>query len=81
MRKPGRPAKNGVKPLDVLCRDTVVVYAYSQAREAGEKHSIAMQRGRSVCPNQLPRDAHFRDRSEANRVALAIKAKCNLPFR
>ena len=42
MRKPGRPAKNGVKPLGMLGRDTVAVYAYSQAREAGEKHSVAI---------------------------------------
>ena len=26
----------------MLGRDTVVVYAYSQAREAGEKHSVAV---------------------------------------
>ena len=65
----------------MLDRDTVVVYAYSQAREAGEKHSVAISEAVALCPNQLPRDAHFGGGSEANRVALAIKTKCNLPFR
>ena len=62
-------------------RDTVVVYASSQAREA-EKHSVAVSETVVLCPSQLPRDPPISETEvEANRVALAIKTKCNLPFR
>jgi hypothetical protein len=42
MKKPGRPRKNGEQPLWMLERDTVAVYAYDEARKAGEKHSVAI---------------------------------------
>lgn len=42
MKKPGRPRKNGEKPFWMLERETVAVYAYDQARKAGEKHSVAI---------------------------------------
>jgi hypothetical protein len=42
MNKPGRPKKNGQKPMWMLERDTLAIYACGRAREAGEKHSVAV---------------------------------------
>jgi hypothetical protein len=42
MKAPGRPKKNGQKPMWMLERGSLVVYAYGRAREAGEKHSVAI---------------------------------------
>ena len=42
MEKRGRPRKNGEQPIWMLDRVTLVVYAYDQAREAGEKHMAAI---------------------------------------
>jgi hypothetical protein len=43
MKKVGRPRKNGEQPLGRLGRDTVGVYHYRKARQAGEKHSEAIK--------------------------------------
>lgn len=40
---PGRPKQNGQQPMRILLRSTVVIYAYGRAREAGEKHSVAVR--------------------------------------
>ena len=42
MKTPGRPKKNGQKPMWMLGRATLVVYAYGRARDAGNKHSVAI---------------------------------------
>jgi hypothetical protein len=42
MEKRGRPRKNGLQPISVLNRVTLVTYAYDQARGAGEKHMAAI---------------------------------------
>jgi hypothetical protein len=42
MKKPERPKKNGQKPMSVLERDMLVIYAYGRARDAGEKHIVAI---------------------------------------
>jgi len=41
MKKPGRP-KNGLRPMWMLERITLVLFAYERAREAGEKHCVAV---------------------------------------
>jgi hypothetical protein len=43
MNKRGRPKKNGMKPLWMLRRITLVLRGYQKAREAGVKHSVAIQ--------------------------------------
>ena len=42
MKKAGRPRKNGLQPIWVLQRETLALFAYERAREAGEKHSVAV---------------------------------------
>ncbi len=42
MKKVGRPRKNREQPLWMLERDTAAVFAYGNARNAGEKHSVAI---------------------------------------
>jgi len=42
MKKPGRPRKNGMQPMWMLERIILALYAYGRAREAGEKHSVAV---------------------------------------
>jgi hypothetical protein len=42
MKKPGRPKKNGQKPMSVLERVMLVIHAYNLARDAGEKHIVAV---------------------------------------
>jgi hypothetical protein len=42
MKKPGRPKKNGQKPMWVLERETLAIYAYGRCRDAGEKHLVAI---------------------------------------
>ncbi len=42
MRKAGRPRKNGLQPVWVLQRVTLALFAYERAREAGEKHCVAV---------------------------------------
>jgi hypothetical protein len=39
---PGRPRKNGGKPMWMLERETLVLYAYGRARDGGNKHSVAI---------------------------------------
>ena len=43
MNKRGRPRKNGSKPPWTIRRDTIVLYSYQHAREAGEKHCVAIE--------------------------------------
>jgi len=54
MKTPGRPKKNGQKPMLMLERATLVVYAYSRAREAGEKHSVAISEGVKYIQDTAP---------------------------
>jgi hypothetical protein len=42
MKTPGRPKKNGQKPMWMLKRETLVIRSYGRAREAREKHSAAI---------------------------------------
>lgn len=42
MAKRGRPPKNGAQPAWMLHRMFMVLYAYNQARSAGNKHSSAV---------------------------------------
>ena len=42
MKARGRPQKNGQKPMWMLGRATLVVYAYGRARDGGNKHSVAI---------------------------------------
>ncbi len=43
MTKRGRPKKNGLQPGWMLLRRMEALYAYGQARMAGEKHSAAVR--------------------------------------
>jgi hypothetical protein len=42
VHKVGRPSKNGRESIGVLNRITLALYAYGRAREAGEKHIVAI---------------------------------------
>jgi len=55
MSRPGRPKKNGQKPLWMLRRDTIVLYRYLQARAAGEKHSVAVEEAITYLREREPR--------------------------
>lgn len=54
MKKLGRPKKNGQKPMWMLKRVTLAIYAYGRARDAGEKHIVAIGEAvkhiRDKCP-------------------------------
>ena len=65
----------------MLERDTVAVYAYGCAREAGEKHSVAITEAVAYVRAYDSQDAHFGGGSKANPVVLAIKTERNLPYR
>jgi hypothetical protein len=54
MNKRGRPKKNGFQPFWVLGRETYVLYAYQQAREAGQKHFVAVQEAVIFVQQNLP---------------------------
>jgi hypothetical protein len=43
MTKTGRPKTNGVHPVWMLLRTTIVVEAFHTAREAGEKYEFALE--------------------------------------
>ena len=42
MNDSGRPRKNGLQPMYMLERITLAIFAYGRARNAGEKHSVAI---------------------------------------
>jgi hypothetical protein len=55
MKKPGRPKKNGQKSMWMLGRDTLAIYAYGLARDAGEKHIVAIQEAVRYIRDKCPR--------------------------
>jgi hypothetical protein len=55
MSKPGRPTKNGLQEISMLLRVTMVVYAYRRARDAGEKHSVAIDEAVTYIRETAPR--------------------------
>ncbi len=75
MEKRGRPRKNGEQPIWMLDRVTLVVYAYDQAREAGEKHMAAITEAVEFIRENRPWIESFPNRSETNPGELAVKAQ------
>lgn len=55
MGKPGRPKKNGLQPIWVLQRVTLALFAYERAREAGEKHCVAVREAVKYIRQNAPR--------------------------
>jgi hypothetical protein len=55
MKKAGRPRKNGVQPIGVLRRETLALFAYERAREAGEKHCVAVSEAVKYIRQTAPR--------------------------
>jgi len=73
MKKPGRPKKNGQKFMWMLKRVTLAIYSYGLARDAGEKHSVAIHEAvkyiRDKCP-WMPISE-----SEVKRIVAAWRSK------
>ncbi|MGA8211963.1 MAG: hypothetical protein WB799_00110 [Candidatus Sulfotelmatobacter sp.] len=73
MKKPGRPRKNGQKPMWMLMRDTLAIYAYGLARDVGEKHIVAILEAvkhiRDSCP-RMPISE-----TEVNRILVAWRSR------
>jgi hypothetical protein len=55
MKKAGRPRKNGLQPIWVLQRETLALFAYERAREAGEKHCVAVSEAVKYIRQTAPR--------------------------
>ena len=55
MKKEGRRRKNGFQPIWVLHRETLALFAYERAREAGEKHSVAVREAVEYIRQMAPR--------------------------
>jgi hypothetical protein len=55
MKQPGRPRKNGVKPVYAFHRAMVGLYGYDKARSSGEKYAEALKAAveevRRKCPD------------------------------
>jgi hypothetical protein len=54
MNKPGRPKQDEKKPVWVLERVILAIYAYGRARKAGEKHSVAISEAVEYIRNTAP---------------------------
>ena len=54
MNKRGRPKKDGYQSFWMIGRETYALYAYQQAREAGQKHFLAVQEAVIFVRQNLP---------------------------
>jgi hypothetical protein len=54
MNKPGRPRKNGQQDMYILERITLALFAYGRARDAGEKHSVAISEAVKYVRETIP---------------------------
>src|SRR5215471_3580053 len=55
MGKPGRPSKNGAQPMWMFRREIVVMYAYAQSRQRGEKRMNALRDAVEYVRKEYPR--------------------------
>ena len=73
MNKPGRPRKNGPQPMWMLERIILALYAYGRAREAGEKHTVAISEAVKYVRETAPRMRV--SETEVKRIVAAWRSK------
>jgi hypothetical protein len=73
MNKPGRPRKNGQQDMRMLERITLALFAYGRARDAGEKHSVAISEAVKYVREVVP--AMPISETEVKRIVAAWRSK------
>jgi hypothetical protein len=73
MKKAGRPRKDGRQDMWILERIALVLFAYGRARDAGEKHSVAIAEAVKYVRETAP--TMRISETEAKRVVAAWRSK------